>query len=183
MTPPRSPRELLPGCFELYPPVFDDVRGRFVKPFTRSALSALGVQRELAELYYSVSRDRVIRGLHLQVAPHGHEKLVFATAGAVIDVLLDLRAESPTKGRHVMVPLSAESGNAVLIAEGVAHGFCVPSGSATLLYAVTSEYAAEADTGVRWDSAGIDWPIDRPIVSERDAALPTMKEFLALHSR
>lgn len=175
-------RELLPGCFELRPRVAEDSRGRFVKPFVRSVLEPLGVHAPLEELYYSVSHEGVLRGLHLQVAPHGGQKLVVPTAGSVIDVLLDLRRGSSALKRHVMLELSASAGNCVLVAEGVAHGFCVPSGSATLLYAVNAAYAPESDTGVRWDSAGIDWPVTDPIVSARDGALPTLGQFLARHA-
>ena len=174
-------REPLPGCFELQPRVASDSRGQFVKPFQRAALRELGWESEIAELYYSVSRAGVLRGLHLQVAPHAHDKLVVPVAGAVVDVILDLRPHSPTRGQHAMVALSADTGNALLVARGVAHGFCVPDGSATLLYAVTSAYDATADTGVRWDSAGIEWPVSHPLVSERDAALPTMADFLSAH--
>jgi dTDP-4-dehydrorhamnose 3,5-epimerase len=178
----KSVRELLPGCFELQTHVATDARGTFVKPFEREVMAQFGWHGEIAEIYYSLSHEGVLRGMHLQVAPHGHDKIVAPTAGSVVDVLLDLRADSPTLGKHAVVKLSAEKGNCVLIANGVAHGFCVPSGAATLLYAVTSAYNAESDTGVRWDSAGIEWPIERPILSSRDAELPTMEEFLSLRS-
>jgi dTDP-4-dehydrorhamnose 3,5-epimerase len=176
-----APRELLAGCWELRPRVHDDARGRFVKPYLRSALAELGERFDIAELYYSVSRAGSLRGLHLQVPPHSLRKLVFATAGEVFDVILDLRAGSPTRGQHRTLTLSAEAGNVLLVDHGVAHGFCVPSGTATVAYAVTTEYAPDDDTGVRWNSAGIAWPVDDPIVSPRDAALPTLDEFLARH--
>jgi dTDP-4-dehydrorhamnose 3,5-epimerase len=176
-------RELLPGCFELQPRVTSDARGRFVKPFQREMMQACGMHEPIEELYYSVSGEGVLRGLHLQVAPYGGVKLVLATEGSVVDVLLDLRAGSPTLRQHVAVELSAEAGNSVLVADGVAHGFCVPKGTATLLYAVTAPYAPDCDTGVRWDSAAITWAVRDPIVSARDAALPTLDEFLAQQAR
>jgi dTDP-4-dehydrorhamnose 3,5-epimerase len=176
-------REPLPGCFELQPRVASDPRGRFVKAFQRDLMRELGWENEIVELYYSRSWAGVLRGLHLQVEPHAHDKLVAAVEGDVVDAILDLRPHSPTCGQHAMIALSAHTGNVLLVARGVAHGFCVPEGSATLLYAVTSAYDASSDTGVRWDSAGIGWPVSQPLVSDRDAALPTMAEFLSRRGR
>ena len=93
------------------------------------------------------------------------------------DVGLDLRRGSPTEGRHVVVELGAEQGNALYLPAGLAHGFCTPHGDATMIYNVETTYAPEHDTGVLWSSAGIDWPIADPVVSERDAALPPLPEF------
>jgi len=143
----------------------------------RSVLQAKGLCSDFVEQYYSTSRRDVIRGMHFQLPPHDHAKLVYCAAGGVNDVLLDLRKESGTYGWHVSVPLSADSGHAVYIARGVAHGFIATLEPALMIYNVTSEYAATHDTGVLWDSFGYDWGVARPIVSERDRGFPALAEF------
>jgi dTDP-4-dehydrorhamnose 3,5-epimerase len=167
----------IPGCVELRPPVHRDARGRLVKPFHRPTLRDAGFELDLAELYYSVSRRDVVRGLHCQLPPHDHAKLVFCTGGAVYDVALDLRVGSPTYGEHRALTLSADDGNALYVPHGVAHGFCALSDDATLVYLVSSAHAPAHDGGVRWDSAGIAWPATDPTVSDRDRALPALADF------
>ncbi|MFZ5484202.1 MAG: dTDP-4-dehydrorhamnose 3,5-epimerase [Pseudomonadota bacterium] len=168
----------LPGCVELRPRIHQDDRGRFVKVFQREAFLALGLAVDFAEEYYSVSRKGVIRGLHFQRPPMDHAKLVYCVAGQVQDAVVDLRAGSPTRGCHAWVELSAERGNMLYIPSGLAHGFCVLSESATLVYKVTSPHSPEHDAGIRWDSAGIPWAVDGPILSERDLRHPAFDDFL-----
>jgi dTDP-4-dehydrorhamnose 3,5-epimerase len=167
----------LPGCLELQPRVFEDARGRFVKVFNRELFAAHGLETSFAEEYYSSSLPGVLRGLHFQTPPHHHAKLVYCVAGRVMDVAVDLRVGSPTYGRHAVVELSMERGNAIYLPSGFAHGFYVPQGEATLVYNVTTGYAPESDAGIRWDSAGIEWPDATPVVSERDAGFPSLAEF------
>jgi dTDP-4-dehydrorhamnose 3,5-epimerase len=169
----------LPGCLELQPRVFEDARGRFVKVFNRELFAAHGLETSFAEEYYSSSLPGVLRGLHFQTPPHHHAKLVYCVAGRVMDVAVDLRVGSPTYGRHALVELSMERGNAIYLPSGFAHGFYVPEGEATLVYNVTTGYAPESDAGIRWDSAGIEWPDAAPVVSERDAGFPSLAEFVS----
>ena len=130
-----------------------------------------------AEQYYSVSHSGVLRGLHFQLPPSDHDKLVYCTAGAAFDVALDLRLGSPEFGRHIGLTLSAEAHNLLYLPRGFAHGFCVTEGPATMVYNTTTPYAPEHDTGILWNSAGIDWPVDTPLVSTRDRNFPALDEF------
>jgi dTDP-4-dehydrorhamnose 3,5-epimerase len=167
----------LEGCYELIPKVLNDERGKFVKTIHCDRFKALGLQSDFREQYYSTSHRRVLRGLHFQLPPREHAKLVYCIAGSVMDVAVDLRRHSPTYGQFVCVELCAEQGSMVYLAPGLAHGFYTRSESATLVYNVTSTYAREQDAGIRWDSVGIPWPDDAPILSPRDLGFQTLAEF------
>lgn len=167
----------LPGCFEVRPVVRRDARGSFVKPFQASWFSAAGLRTDYVEHYHSTSSLGVVRGLHLQLPPADHAKLVTCLAGRAFDVALDLRVGSPTLGRAAALELDARTANAVYLPAGIAHGFQALEEGTTLLYAVTSEYAPDREGGVLWSSAGIDWPVPGAVVSERDRALPPLADF------
>lgn len=167
----------LPGCMELLPRRLEDERGCFVKVFHRDTFSRLGFAADFPEEYYSTSRRHVIRGLHFQTPPAQHAKLVFCTYGRVLDVAVDLRAGSPSFGQHVALELSATKANMLYLPEGVAHGFCVLSDQATMIYKVSSQYSPENDKGILWSSAGIEWPTTNPILSQRDRSHPRLDEF------
>jgi len=168
---------IIPGCYEVLSHVAMDGRGSFVKPFARSFFQSQGLRSNWVESYYSTSRRGVLRGMHFQVPPHEHAKLVYCVEGEVLDVALDLREGSPTFRQHMGLRLSAEARNALYLDVGLAHGFLTMSSTATLVYCVTSEYSTTHDSGVRWDSAGIPWPDATPEVSERDRALAPMHAF------
>jgi dTDP-4-dehydrorhamnose 3,5-epimerase len=117
--------------------------------------------------------------MHFQTPPHEHAKLVYCAAGAVTDVLLDLRRQSCTYGQAIALPLTAESGQALYIAAGIAHGFFALEAPALMVYNVTSEYAPSQDAGVRWDSFGFDWGVSAPVMSERDRSFPALADFVS----
>jgi dTDP-4-dehydrorhamnose 3,5-epimerase len=165
------------GCFEILAEPVRDKRGSFTKTLNRSAFLAAGLKCDFVEGYYTISGPGVLRGFHFQVPPKQHAKLVFCTAGKVLDVVLDLRAGSDTYGNHLTFDLSASKGNSIYIPEGVAHAFFVVDGPATLVYHVTSEYSPAHDAGIRWDSAGVIWPIADPVISDRDSGFPTLRNF------
>jgi dTDP-4-dehydrorhamnose 3,5-epimerase len=120
----------------------------------------------------------VLRGLHFQTPPHEHAKLVTCILGRVWDVALDLRQASPTYGQHFSIELGQQEPCALYLPPGFAHGYLALEEPATMVYCVASEYAPNHDAGIRWDSAGIPWPIGSPpIVSPRDDALPAFKDF------
>jgi len=167
----------IPGCHEIRTRRLDDSRGRFVKIFNREAFATVGLATDFAEEYYSVSHRGVIRGLHFQTPPMDHAKLVYCVAGRVQDAVVDLRVGSPGQGRHLVVELSAEAGNMLYIPSGLAHGFCVLSESATLVYKVTSVYSPDHDAGIQWDSAGIPWAERKPILSGRDRSHPALADY------
>lgn len=167
----------IPGSYEIRPKVIEDDRGRFVKVFHEKAFLDNKLETKFVEDYYSTSKKGVVRGMHFQLPPMEHAKLVFCVEGKVLDAIVDLRAGSPTYGEFELLELNAIDANIVYMPKGVAHGFCVTSESATLVYKVTSMYEPEYDAGIRWDSIGIDWPEKSPIVSKRDSLFPPFKNF------
>lgn len=169
----------IPGCRLLVPQIFRDERGTFVKTFHRQVFAELGLETDWREEYYSVSHKGVLRGLHFQLPPHDHAKLVYCTAGAVLDAVLDLRVGSPTFGTHILVELSAAKANMIYLPPGMAHGFYTLSDQATMMYKVSTVYAPAADAGILWSSAGIPWPDDRPTLSQRDGAFPLLDDFVS----
>jgi dTDP-4-dehydrorhamnose 3,5-epimerase len=162
----------LPGVRLLRPIVRRDSRGLFVKTMHRDFFAGHGMATDFAEQYYSVSERNVVRGLHFQIPPHDHYKLVTCIEGEIRDVVVDLRRDSPTYRQHAAIEMSGERGDCVYIPSGLAHGFAVYSARALVLYNVSSVYAPAHDTGIRWDTAGIAWGVEAPLISDRDAGLP-----------
>lgn len=167
----------IPGCFELLPALTADRRGSFSKVFHRPQWRDLGLKTEFAEEYTTYSLPGTLRGLHFQTPPMAHDKVVLCLRGSAFDVAVDLRVGSPAYGRHITVKLNHERLNALYIPAGVAHGFCVTGEEALLYYKVTTVYSPLHDSGVRWDSVGIDWPVEQPTLSDRDLALPRFEDF------
>lgn len=167
----------IPGCLILQAPSSQDLRGRFVKVFHAEAFRALGLPTAFPEVFYSVSRRDVIRGLHFQVPPAAQGKLVHCLAGRVLDAAVDLRDGSPTQGKHFRIELDAAEADLLYLPPGIAHGFRVLSENATVAYHVTHDYAPDCDQGIRWDSAGIDWGTGTPILSDRDREHPSLATF------
>ncbi len=165
------------GCYELRPTVINDRRGFFAKIFHRPLWEELGLCTDFDEEYVTRSLPGTLRGLHFQAPPMQHHKVVLCLRGSAWDVAVDLRRGSPTYGAHISVNLSCGLANALYLPAGLAHGFCVTGAEALLYYKLSSVYSPEHDTGIRWDSAGISWPIADPILSDRDAALPALEDF------
>ncbi|AWB33041.1 dTDP-4-dehydrorhamnose 3,5-epimerase [Orrella marina] len=168
---------VLSGCFRVHPFISKDDRGAFVKTFHSMRFAELGLPTMWHEEYYSSSRKGVIRGMHFQTPPNDHEKLVYCIHGKVLDVVLDLRKESATYGQCTSVELDSTYGHGLIIPKGMAHGFLALSDDALLAYKVTSVYAPSNDLGIRWDSFGFEWGIDKPVISERDHNHPMLKDF------
>jgi dTDP-4-dehydrorhamnose 3,5-epimerase len=131
----------------------------------------------LKESYFSVSAKDVIRGMHFQLPPHQHAKIVFCPFGAILDVVVDLRKASPTYGHCFHQVLSAENHKAFYVPEGCAHGFRALSEGAITYYLVSSEYQAGSDTGILYSSIGFDWACEQPVLSDRDRAFVSLGEF------
>jgi len=167
----------LSGCFELQPKTFDDARGRFVKVFHEQAFAAQGLATNFAEEYYSTSYRDVIRGLHFQLPPMDHVKMVFCVLGEVLDAVVDLRVGSPTYGQYDLFELSAAKANSVYIPKGMAHGFCTRSEQAIMVYKVSTVYSPAHDAGVLWSSVEIPWQVEQPCISDRDQCFPALAQF------
>lgn len=168
---------IIPGCFEIQPIIHEDQRGVFVKTFHEQIFAQHSLETHFAETYYSRSYKGVLRGLHFQFPPHDHAKLVYCLVGEVKDVVVDLRVGSPTYGKFVSFILNAETANMVYVPRGLAHGFYTLSESVIMVYHVTSVYSPQHDSGVRWNSVGIDWPRDNPIISQRDDQFVSLADF------
>lgn len=167
----------LPGCYEIKPQIFRDGRGSFVKTFHDETFIGMGLRIDWREEYYSVSKRGVIRGMHFQIPPMQHAKMVYCLLGVVQDVILDLRIGSPSYGKCISIELSAEKSNVVYIPEGAAHGFCALTDQVIMQYKVTSTYAHQQDTGICWDSIPVSWQVNKPIVSDRDSNLVKWQDF------
>ncbi len=154
-----------------------DHRGSFVKPFHDTDLSSAGIHFQMKESFYSISKKNVIRGMHFHLPPYEHDKIVFCTQGAILDVALDLRKDAPTYGQYVCQELSHENGKALFIPKGFAHGFLTLTEGATTFYFISGVYHAVADGGVKYDSFGYDWQDVKPIMSERDQHFQSFHDF------
>jgi len=167
----------IPGCFELQPQIFEDKRGRFVKTFHKDIFLELGFETSFSEDYYSISEKGVLRGLHFQIPPYEHTKLVYCVEGRVFDGVLDLRRNSPTYRKYDTFELEADKANMLYIPPGLAHGILILSEWAIMIYKVSTVYSPEHDTGILWNSTGIPWPDKNPIVSNRDQGFQMFDDF------
>ena len=165
----------LPGVYVIDLDRHEDDRGWFARAWCREAFAAQGLSVDLAQCNLSHNARRgTLRGMHFQAVPHVEAKLVRCVAGAVHDVALDLRPESPTYKKSFATELSATNGRALFMPEGIAHGFQALADDSTLFYQMSTAYEAEAAAGVRWNDPAfqIDWPLADPIVNDRDQSFP-----------
>jgi dTDP-4-dehydrorhamnose 3,5-epimerase len=168
---------VLNGANVLTLPSSTDTRGTFVKAFHESTLKKEGIEFTLRESYFSFSKRDVIRGMHFQLPPFDHSKIVFCPQGAILDVIVDLRKESPTFKQFFTHELSGDNHKALYIPEGFAHGFKSLTENALTYYLVSTEYNKEHDTGIRYDTIGLDWGVKEPILSARDLSFEGLGEF------
>jgi dTDP-4-dehydrorhamnose 3,5-epimerase len=154
-----------------------DARGRFVRVFDAPVYAAAGIPVDFAQDNVSVSGPSVLRGLHFQHR-HPQGKLLGVLEGTIYDVAVDLRVGSPGFGQWVGVMLDAAKPSQVWVPPGFAHGFCVVRAPAVVHYRCTTAYDPDDQHGVRWDDPDldIDWPVEAPVISPRDALLPRLAE-------
>ncbi len=169
----------LPGLQVIRPRIFRDERGSFVKTFHADRFRELGLDFEPREEFFSTSVRGVLRGMHFQVPPAAHAKLVYCIVGRILDVVLDLRKDSPTFGRSCARELSAANREMVFIPVGFAHGFLALTEDATMVYQTATVHSPAHDSGVHWNGFGFDWPVQTPILSERDKKFPALRDFLS----
>lgn len=170
----------LPGLALLEPKVFRDERGFFLETYSEATFAGLGIGvRFVQDNHAYSSRQCVLRGLHFQLPPFAQAKLVWVVRGAVLDVAVDLRRDSPTYGRHYSVELSAENKLRLFLPRGFAHGYMTLAPDTEFLYKVDAPYAPKADAGILWNDPdlGIAWPGGEPVLSEKDTLLPRLKDF------
>jgi len=167
----------LAGCYVVQFPAFHDNRGFFVKAIQRSAFEEHGLDADFAEVFYTTSHENVLRGMHFQVPPSDHAKLIYCTSGSICDMALDLRVGSPSYGQHEVYELSERFHNAIYLPRGIAHGFYVREAPSVVVYHVTTEHSSAHDQGILWNSFGAPWPVNDPILSERDSSFPALDQF------
>ena len=157
---------------------FSDERGFFLESFKESDFVSNGITTKFVQDNISHSFKGVLRGLHYQKNPKAQAKLVTCIRGEIFDVAVDIRQGSPTFGKWISEVLSDKIHKSLYIPEGFAHGFCVQSDQADILYKVSQEYSAENERGIRWNDPvlKISWPVDRPILTKKDLELPQLKD-------
>ncbi len=161
------------------PKVVRDERGFFCETYNLDALAAAGIAARFVQDNHSLSVEAgVVRGLHFQIPPYAQDKLVRVVRGAIFDVAVDIRHDSPTFGQHVSAVLSAENWRQMWVPRGFAHGFCTLEPNTEVIYKVTNGYAPEFDRGLLWNDPGlrIAWPgvATNAILSARDRSHPPL---------
>ena len=167
----------IPGCFEISPNIFKDHRGELIKIFHQEIFAQHGLETDFVEDYYSFSSRNVLRGLHFQIPPKDHTKLVACVMGEVVNVVVDLRVNSPVYGKFEIFRLSDEKANMAYVPRGLAHGFHVISETAIVLCKLSTVYSPEHDQGILWNSVDVPWPNINFILSEKDKKLPCLADF------
>ncbi|WP_302122739.1 dTDP-4-dehydrorhamnose 3,5-epimerase [uncultured Dialister sp.] len=167
------------GVYVLIPRVFGDYRGFFMESWSKKTMDEAGLFYDFVQDNHSLSTVKgTLRGIHFQKGDKSQAKLVRVVTGAVLDVAVDLRHDSPTYKQWVGVELSAENKKQLLIPRGFGHGFVTLTDHVEFLYKADNYYAPEADGGIRWNDPdiGVEWGITDPILSEKDKKNPFLKD-------
>jgi dTDP-4-dehydrorhamnose 3,5-epimerase len=157
-----------PGLALLQSRIFRDERGIFVKTFHAPTFEELGLAFDPQEEFYSTSAQNVLRGMHFQMPPADHAKLVYCLAGRALDVVLDMRRASPRFGQAYSCELGSQDGQSLFIPRGFAHGFLSLEEGTVMVYKTDTVHTPDCDAGILWNSFEFPWPVDDPIVSTRD---------------
>ena len=165
------------GCFEIDIRNLRDDRGSFFKTYNIESFKQSGLETNWQEEYFSLSEKNVLRGMHFQIPPKDHVKLVTCLSGAVLDVIVDLRKNSSTFKKCASFELNEQNKKMLYIPTGCAHGFLSLYNNTLMFYKVSSVYSPEHDQGILWSSINFNWPCDNPITSERDRKQPNLQEF------
>lgn len=167
----------LPGVFILQPKVFSDSRGYFLETWNQARYREAGIMEDFVQDNLSYSTRGVLRGLHFQ-NPNAQSKLLYVLQGEVFDVSVDIRVGSPTFGQWVGTTLSGDNKRQLYVGAGVAHGFCVTSETAILVYKCTDFYNPAAEGSILWNDPdiGIEWPVSTPALSDKDRHAPRLKD-------
>ena len=166
---------ILKGAFVIEPERLEDERGFFARTWCQKEFQEHGLNPRLSQCNISYNKKKgTLRGIHYQIAPFEEAKLIRCTQGAIHDVIIDLRSDSPTFMQYTAVVLTADNHKALYVPEGLAHGFQTLTDATEVLYQMSEFYAPECSRGVRWDDPAfaIDWPDAPRIISERDRSYP-----------
>ena len=171
----------LPGVLILTPRVFPDPRGFFLESYNQVTLANAGITTQFVQDNHSHSIRNTLRGLHCQLPPAAQVKLVRVVRGAIWDVAVDIRVGSPTFGHWVGVELSADNFRQLYVPIGFAHGFCVLSDEADVLYKASHPYSPAHERTILWNdpNVGVTWPIEGPLLSNRDQQAGVLAHYLA----
>ena len=167
----------IPGVFLIETERHEDIRGWFQRTYCAEEFGDMGMVTNFAQCSTSYNEmSGTLRGLHYQTVPHAETKLVRCIRGAIFDVVVDIRPESPTYGKWIAAELDSAAGSMLYMPEGCAHGFQTLVPNSEVSYQISTPYNAAASTGIRWNdpSLKIDWPLPNPILSEKDRDLPTL---------
>ena len=158
---------------------FTDQRGSFLKIFSKDfLLKNYGFDFKVEEFFYSISREKVIRGMHFQKKPYEQAKIIYVSKGSITDVLLDLRKDSETYLHYDSIKLNSETDMFLYIPRGIAHGFLTNEDNSIVNYLVDNIYFDKQEDGILWNSFGYNWNINDPIISDRDSSFQTLDEYL-----
>jgi dTDP-4-dehydrorhamnose 3,5-epimerase len=169
------------GIFEIQLEPHKDKRGFFMRVYDDTIFERHGIHRIWVQENHSLSVEKgVIRGMHFQFPPHTETKLVRALSGEIYDVFIDLRKGSSTFGQWDSIKLSADNKKMIYIPRGFAHGFCTLTQNCEVVYKVDNYYAPDSEGSIRWNDPdlGIDWPVNKPILSEKDSKAKSFREFV-----
>jgi dTDP-4-dehydrorhamnose 3,5-epimerase len=167
----------LPGVFLIEPIVFKDSRGFFMETYHQIKYAEGGIENVFVQDNYSHSRKGIVRGLHYQLK-NAQAKLVYVTRGEIFDVAVDIRKGSSSFGKWVGSRLSEENRRQIFVPEGFAHGYCVLSETADVIYKCSDFYSPDDEHGISWadPSINIDWPVEDPILSDKDSQYPPLNK-------
>lgn len=171
----------LSGLIILEPKVFGDKRGSFMETYNRETFARLGLDMTFVQDNESVSTKGVLRGIHFQRPPFAQGKLVRVVSGRALDYAVDLRRNSPTYGQYACVELSGRNKRMMYLPEGFAHAFLSLEDDTVFNYKCTNFYNKQSEDGLLWSDKdlGIEWPVDNPILSEKDLRLGLFKDFVS----
>ena len=167
----------LQGCYLFKSDIYRDKRGCFNKIYHQDTFKRKGVNIDVKEQFYTVSNKDVLRGMHFQLPPYNHEKLVSCLSGSILDVVLDLRKSSDTYGKFDVFELNGNDGSNIYIPSGMAHGYLSLEDNSGVLYSTSAVHKVEADSGILWNSFDFNWRCEKLIISKRDQEHIALNQF------
>ncbi len=169
------------GLFVIKPKIFGDSRGYFFESFNQNNFEKNGINCYFIQDNQSLSNKNIVRGLHFQNPPFAQDKLVRVINGKVLDVVVDIRKDSKTYGKHFSIELSEENKAMLFIPKGFAHGFASLEDNTIFSYKCSNFYNIESESGLMWNDShfNIDWQVENPILSEKDMNYNSFENFIS----